>query len=254
VQKVIGIVPARFNSTRFPGKPLAHLNGKPVIQWVYENLTASKTVETSIVATDDVRIKETVESFGGTAVMTSPSHKSGTDRIAEVARNIDCDIVVNVQGDEPFVTPQMIDDVVDTIVKDPGASISTLAVKITREEDLLSPHVVKVVLDSNGYAIYFSRSPVPYYREEWVSLSDITLVPDRTVVLKHIGIYCYRRDILLTLTAMPKSRLEHIERLEQLRAIDAGYKIKVRETVCDTIGIDTEDDLKRAEQWQSLYS
>lgn len=254
MQKVIGIVPARFNSTRFPGKPLAILNGKPIIQRVYENVRASKRIEDVYIATDDMRIKEAVESFGGKAIMTSPDHESGTDRIAEVARDMDCDIVVNVQGDEPFILPHMIDNAVQALIEDREASISTLAVRITRDEDLLSPHVVKVVIDKNGYAIYFSRSPIPFYRDEWNNLNSISLVPERTIVLKHIGIYCYRRNILLEFTSMRKSRLEEIERLEQLRAIEAGYRIKVRETEFDTIGIDTEEDLKRAEQWQNLYS
>jgi len=254
VQKVIGIVPARFNSTRFPGKPLAILSGKAIIQRVYENVRASKIIEDVYVATDDIRIKEAVESFGGKAVMTSPDHESGTDRIAEVARSMDCDIVVNVQGDEPFILPHMIDDTIQTLIEDNNASISTLAVRMTREEDLLSPHVVKVVTDRNGYAIYFSRSPIPFYRDEWDALNRISLVPDKTIVLKHIGIYCYRRNVLLEFTSMHKSRLEEIEKLEQLRAIEAGYRIRVKETEFDTIGIDTEEDLRKAEQWQSLYS
>ena len=244
----VAIIPARFDSTRFPGKPLATLNGKILIQHVYEHASDAKRVNSVIVATDDQRIFDAVTAFGGRVVMTSDSHESGTDRIAEAAAGIDCDIVVNVQGDEPFIRPEMIDDVVDLLYNDTAASISTLATRITGDDDLRSPNVVKVVMDDNGFALYFSRSPIPYYRDLWKSPGDVLYHADDTVVLKHIGIYGYRKDVLLKFSSMPAGRLEDIEKLEQLRALACGMKIKVKETGFDTYGIDTEEDLRKAER------
>lgn len=252
--KAVVIIPARYNSTRFPGKPLAVLNGKIIIQRVVERVSSSRLVDSIIVATDDKRIVDAVNAFGGRAVMTSQKHECGTDRIAEAAEKLECDIIINVQGDEPFMRPEMVDDIVEILNKDERASMSTLAVRIENTTDILSPHVVKVVTDDEGYALYFSRSPIPYYRDEWNDLNARSIHPDKTPVFKHIGIYGYRKDVLMTVSKMKKSRLEGIEKLEQLRALNYGMKIKVRETEFDTFGIDTMEDLRKAEEWQSISS
>lgn len=251
MQRVVAIVPARFNATRFSGKPLALLNGKPIIQHVFEQTSKSELVDKTYIATDDKRIYDAVTGFGGEAVMTSESHTTGTDRVAEVAAGLDCDIVVNVQGDEPFIRPEMIDDLVEMMLGDSRASVGTLAKKITDINEALSPNVVKVVLDSDSFAIYFSRAPVPYHRDEWRDLNNIKL-SDKTVLYKHIGIYAFRKDDLLKFAGLGESMVEQTERLEQLRALNSGMKIKVKETVYDTFGIDTAEDLERAEKWLKL--
>ena len=243
----VAIIPARFDSTRFPGKPLATLNGKILIQHVYEHASDAKLIDSVLVATDDQRIFDAVTAFGGKVVMTSRNHESGTDRIAEAVAEIDCEVVVNVQGDEPFIRPEMIDDVVELLYNDTEASISTLAKKITDNYDLISPNAVKVVIDDDGYALYFSRFPIPYYRDEWKDLGDVAYKGEDVVTFKHIGIYGYRKDDLLKFSSMPQGRLESIEKLEQLRALAGGMKIKVKETEFDTFGIDTEEDLRKAE-------
>lgn len=249
----IVVIPARYNSTRFPGKPLALLKGRPVIQHVYEN-SRGASVDDIIVATDSERILDTVLSFEGKAVMTSGDHASGTDRVAEVAAATTCDIIVNVQGDEPLIRYEMIDEVI-SILSDAGAEIGTLAKKIEKPEELVDPNVVKVVFGSDGYALYFSRAPVPYYRDEWKDLSGIRdRDPGGTPCFKHVGIYSYRREALLRITAMKPTKLEEIERLEQLRALENGFRIKVRETSLETGGIDTPEDLERVEKWLSIYS
>ncbi|UCH44130.1 MAG: 3-deoxy-manno-octulosonate cytidylyltransferase [Nitrospiraceae bacterium] len=252
MQKAVVIIPARYNSSRFPGKPLATLKGKTLIQNVYDQASSASRIDSVIVATDDSRIFDTVKKFGGSVLMTSPDHSCGTDRIAEVARDLECDIVVNVQGDEPFIRPEMIDDTVQLLHEDEAASISTLAVRIDNEDEIVNPNVVKVVSDDRGYALYFSRSPIPYFREEWKDLQSITLQQEKTVLFKHIGVYGYRKESLLNFTAMEKKWLEEMEKLEQLRALAAGMKIKVKETAFNTFGIDTIEDLRKAEEWQSI--
>ncbi|MDO8282795.1 MAG: 3-deoxy-manno-octulosonate cytidylyltransferase [Thermodesulfovibrionia bacterium] len=248
MQKVVAIVPARFNATRFPGKPLALLNGKPIIQHVYEQTVRAGLVSKTYVATDDKRIYDTVTGFGGEALMTSGTHATGTDRVAEAAAGLECDIVVNVQGDEPFIRPVMIDSLVEMMLKDSRASIGTLAKKITDIQEVLSPHVVKVVMDDDGFALYFSRSPIPYHRDEWAGLDSIRMSGSISIY-KHIGIYAFKKTDLFKFTGLGESSIEMIERLEQLRALNSGMKIKVKETIYDTLGIDTADDLKRAEEW-----
>ena len=171
--KAIVIIPARYASTRFQGKPLALLQGKPMIQWTYESAQKATTIDAVMVATDDGRIFTAVKGFGGRAVMTSPDHRSGTDRLAEAVRNMDCDIVVNVQGDEPLIRPEQIDQIVAGLRDDPKADMATLLTRIRNKEELASPHVVKVVTDQDGFALYFSRSPLPYLREEWHDLTSI---------------------------------------------------------------------------------
>ena len=252
MHKAVAIIPARFDATRFPGKPLALLRGKPIIQHVYEHATNASLIDFVVIATDDSRIFDAVNAFGGSAVMTSADHESGTDRIAEAAEAIECEYVVNVQGDEPFIRPQMIDDVVGLLFNDERVSISTLAKKITDIHDIQSPHVVKVVMDNEGYALYFSRSPIPYYRDDWQNSESISLKDRHSVVFKHVGIYGFRKEELKRFTSMEKGRLENIEKLEQLRALAAGMKIKVGETEFETHGIDTIDDLRRAEEWLSI--
>jgi len=252
VQKAVAIIPARYDSTRFPGKPLATLHGKTIIQRVFEQVSVSNLIDSAYVATDDKRIYDAVSDFGGRAVMTSPDHECGTDRISEAARDIKCDIIINVQGDEPFIRPAMVDDTVQMLRDDGNASMSTLAVKIKNREDMISPHVVKVVMDRDGYALYFSRSPLPYYRDCWENLENVTFDEKKTVMYKHIGIYGYRKEALMQFTSMEKCWLEEVEKLEQLRALSSGMKIKVKETQYDTFGIDTIEDLRKAEQWQSI--
>lgn len=240
--RAVAIIPARFGSTRFPGKPLALLKGKPIIQHVYEQVTPASLIEAVFVATDDRRVFDAVTDFGGRAVMTSTEHTCGTERIAEVAKDIECDIIVNVQADEPFIKPEMVDDVVRVLSDDLKAEVSTLVKKTADIKEILSPDVVKVVFDDEGFAMYFSRSPIPYHRDSYEA---------ELFFYKHIGIYGYRKDVLLRFAEIPEGELEMVERLEQLRALAYGIKIKVKETPYDTFGIDTPEDLKRAEAWLS---
>ncbi|MEW6116459.1 MAG: 3-deoxy-manno-octulosonate cytidylyltransferase [Nitrospirota bacterium] len=243
----IVIIPSRYASTRLPGKPLCPLLGKPMIQHVYERVRKAKRVQEVFVATDDRRIYDTVEGFGGTAVMTSEDHQSGTDRIAEAVtkKGIPGDaVIVNVQGDEPLIMPDMVDDVIG-VMEDGRASMGTLARRIDHAEEIDDPNVVKVVFNDRGYALYFSRSPIPYHRDGNASHST-------HCYFKHIGIYAYRRDVLMEFAKLPPSRLEQIEKLEQLRALEYGFTIKVKETVFETIGVDTPKDLERVEQCLSL--
>jgi 3-deoxy-manno-octulosonate cytidylyltransferase (CMP-KDO synthetase) len=267
------VIPARYDSTRFPGKPLAPLKGKPVIQHVYDNAKDAASAEDVIVATDSEAIFERVLSFGGKAVMTARHHASGTDRIAEVAGSLRCDIIVNVQADEPLIRPEMIDDVIG-LLSDERADIGTLVKEIQNPEEVMDPNVVKAVFGEGGFAFYFSRSPIPYHRDEWKSLKDLFTSHELRVTsggrdfadtprhltlvtchcFKHIGIYSYKRDALLKLAGLKPSRLEKIEKLEQLRALENGFRIKVKETSSETIGVDTPQDLERVERWLSLSS
>lgn len=247
--KAIVIIPARYASTRFQGKPLAPLLGKPMIQWTYESAQKATTIDQTMVATDDERICTAVRRFGGNAVMTSPDHPSGTDRLAEVARNLDCEIVVNVQGDEPLIRPEQIDQLVTGLRDDSRAEMATLKTVIRKGGELLSPHVVKVVTDNEGFALYFSRSPLPYLKDSWKDAGSIT--GDHLgggVFFKHIGIYGYRRPFLLTLSSLSPTPLEKAEGLEQLRALEHGYRIKVMTTNYDCQGVDTEEDLNKVEE------
>jgi 3-deoxy-manno-octulosonate cytidylyltransferase (CMP-KDO synthetase) len=243
----IVVIPARYASTRFPGKPLALLKGMPLIQHVYQNSLNSRLADEVIVATDSETIFEKVLSFGGKALMTSAEHQSGTDRIAEVAATMKCDIIVNVQGDEPLIRPEMIDDVI-SVLDDNRASLGTLAIPIRGSREIFDTNVVKVVFDPEGFAWYFSRAPIPYHRDEWKDLSQGVALTMGGTAYKHVGIYSYRRDVLLRISALPPSRLELIEKLEQLRALENGFRIKVKETARETIGVDTPEDLERVEQ------
>jgi len=234
--KVLCVIPARYASTRLPGKPLLLLAGKPVIQRVYERALLAKKPEKVIVATDDARIEAAVIAFGGEAMMTSPDHPSGTDRLAEVALNFpDVDVIVNVQGDEPLIPPEVIDDLAEVFEKEPTVQMATVRSKM-HEEDYDNPNAVKVVTNLNGFAMYFSRSLMPYPRKK----------PDDYTVYKHVGIYAYRRDFLLKFAALPPTPLEKIESLEQLRVLENGIKIKVITNNFEGIGIDTKEDLAAA--------
>ncbi len=240
---IIALIPARYGSTRFPGKSLAMIKDKPMIRWVYERTKRSKLINRVIVATDDDRILKAVAGFGGEAVMTSPKHATGTDRIAEVARGLHCDLVVNVQGDEPLILPEMIDQAIAPLVNDPSIPLGTLCKRITDRAEAFDPNVVKVVFDEKGFALYFSRAPIPWNRDRWPearSLRDLTLDGP---LYKHIGLYVYRRDFLLAYAGMPQSALEGVEKLEQLRALERGYKIKVVETRHESFGVDIPEDL-----------
>ena len=239
--KFIAIIPARYASTRFPGKPLAMLGGKPVIQRVYEQ--AKAVLGEAYVATDDDRIRETVEQFGGQAIMTRADHKSGTDRIEEAAEKIGttADVIINVQGDEPFIQRSQIETLCQQF-DDPQTQIATLGKRFESMEAVENPNSPKIVCDTKGFALYFSRSVIPFIRgverQEWFG---------KFPFLKHLGIYAYRREVLQEITKLPQSPLEIAESLEQLRWLQNGYRIRVGETYVETIGIDTPEDLKRAE-------
>lgn len=238
----IGIIPARYSSTRFPGKPLSILGGKPVIQRVYEQ--TSKVLNNVCVATDDERIYNKVIEFGGNAVMTRADHKSGTDRIAEAYEKIGkpYKVVINIQGDEPFIHPEQIESVMECF-DDKDVEIATLGKRFTSMEAVQNPNSPKIVVDNRGFAMYFSRSVIPFVRGveegEWLG---------RYPFLKHLGLYAYRVDVLKAITALPQSSLEKAESLEQLRWLQNGFRIKVAETEFETVGIDTPEDLKRAEE------
>lgn len=241
--KFIGIIPARYASTRFPGKPLTLLGGKPVIQHVYEKVAA--VLEAAYVATDDERIYDVVKSFGGQVVMTRTDHKSGTDRIEEAIEKIggEWDVVVNVQGDEPFVAKNQLDTICHCF-DDPTTQIATLGKPFESMEAVQNPNSPKIVVDNMGFAMYFSRSVIPYVRGKEMS-SWLTHYP----FLKHLGIYAYRKDVLRQVTQLPQSSLEIAESLEQLRWLQNGFKIKVGTTDVETVGIDTPQDLERAEEF-----
>ena len=241
--KFIGIIPARYASTRFPGKPLAILGGKTVIQRVYEQ--ASSVLEEAYVATDDERILQAVEKFGGHAVMTRADHKSGTDRIEEAAEKIgtDADVIINIQGDEPFIQPSQIETLM-RLFDNPTTQIGTLGKRFESMEATLNPNSPKIVTDLQGFALYFSRSVIPYVRGqeqgEWLR---------HYPYLKHLGLYAYRREVLREVTKLPQSPLEKAESLEQLRWLENGYRIRVGLTDVETVGIDTPEDLERAEEF-----
>lgn len=241
--KFIAIIPARYASTRFPGKPLALLGNKPVIQRVYEQVT--QEIHEAWVATDDERIKKAVEQFGGKAIMTSPHHKSGTDRIEEATEriNTDADIIVNIQGDEPFIQASQIRTVCQQF-DNPSTQIATIGKPFTTMDEVDNPNSPKIVTDNHGFALYFSRSVIPYVRgkEHNTWLEDFPF-------LKHLGIYAYRRNVLREVTRLPQSTLEKAESLEQLRWLQNGYRIRVGITHAETVGIDTPADLERAEQF-----
>ena len=243
--KITAIIPARFASTRFPGKALADIMGKPMVQHVYERTSRAGLVSEVIVATDDKRVADAVRAFGGRVEMTAAEHETGTDRLAEVAARIDADLIVNVQGDEPLIEPAMIDEAIAPLAADDLIRMGTLKSRIRTLHDFLSPNVVKVVTDTRGFALYFSRSPLPNFRDKWNDLKDEAFVAGRLLCHKHVGLYVYRRDFLLEFAQMAPTPLEQAEKLEQLRALENGHRIRVVETEHESIGVDTPADQKK---------
>ena len=240
----VGVIPARYDSSRFPGKVLANIAGKPMIQRVYEGARQAKTLQEVIIATDDDRVKEVVEEFGGTAIMTSKHHGSGTDRIAEVASHKDADIFVNIQGDEPLISAKAIDSLVEPVLHGNDVQMTTLCRPATNAEEIFNVNTARVVFDQNHDALYFSRAPIPYNRdteskEAWL---------DDGPYFQHIGIYAYRKEFLLRLAGMPQGRMEKIEKLEQLRALEAGFRIRVVESDYCPICVDVPADIEKVEK------
>jgi len=233
----VAIIPARYASTRFPGKPLAPILGIPMIEHVYRNVSKSKAIREVWVATDDPRIEEAVLGFGGKCIMTSKEHQTGSDRLAEAVKKLDADLVINVQGDEPLIRGEVLDSLVDLFLQDDTLQMATLKSKIQDEEEFRNPNVVKVITNKFNEAIYFSRSPIPYNRD------------GRQVdYFKHIGVYAYTKKFLLEYVTLPQTELELAESLEQLRALENGAKIKVIETDMKLIGVDTPQDIQKVEE------
>jgi 3-deoxy-manno-octulosonate cytidylyltransferase (CMP-KDO synthetase) len=233
LKKAAGIIPVRYQSTRFPGKPLALIKGRPMIQWVYEGIKKSALLSRFIIATDDKRIQHAAQSFGAEVFMTRTEHPSGTDRVAEVAAAIDCPIIINIQGDEPLVDGKMIDALVEILQED-AVPMASLMTRRTDLEGMADPNEVKVVIDDRSYALYFSRSPIPNGARDYYFL--------------HIGIYGYRREFLQELVRMPASRLETSERLEQLRILEAGFKVRMIEVPYSALSVDTPADIIKVEE------
>jgi 3-deoxy-manno-octulosonate cytidylyltransferase (CMP-KDO synthetase) len=234
-RKILGVIPARFSSTRFPGKVLAPIAGKTMLQHVYERAALSTYLTSILIATDDERVYSAAKNFGARVRMTRSDHLSGTDRVAEAASAVDAEIVVNIQGDEPLIDPAAIDAAILPMVHEPEIVMGTLKKRIEDAREITDPNVVKVVTDRAGDAIYFSRCAIPFEREKSVN----------TPYFKHIGLYVYQRDFLLAYSALPVGPLETAERLEQLRALENGFRIRVVETEYESLGVDTPEDLER---------
>ena len=239
---IVGVIPARYASSRLPGKPLLDIGGKPMIQWVVEGVSRASMLTRVLVATDDERVRACVEDFGGEVMMTPEDLPSGTDRVAYVARELDGEIVVNVQGDEPFIEPRAVDTLVALLMEDASASMGTLVCPLRDREDLTNPTVAKVVVDGQGYALYFSRSPIPFLRDsesqdDWISNHGY---------FKHVSVYGYRKDFLHRYAQHGTTPLEGAEKLEQLRALEMGCRIRVAETDYISFGVDTPEDLEKA--------
>ena len=249
---VVGIIPSRYGSTRLPAKALALINGTPLVRHVYERATQASSLDEVIVATDDERILRVVCEGGGRAVMTGTHHRSGTDRVAEVARGLSAEVILNIQGDEPLIHPDQIDQVASFLLAHRAVPMATVMTRLSAAE-APSPNIVKVVVDQDGYALYFSRAPVPFMRQETgdrrqeTNQSQVSSLMSHVSHWKHIGLYGYQREFLLRFPHLPPTPLEQAEQLEQLRALEHGYKIKALETAHDTIAVDTADDLKRVE-------
>lgn len=237
MMEAVGIIPARYGSTRLEAKVLRDLCGKPLIQHVYERAKRARMLDDLIVATDDDRIIKAVESFGGKAVFTSKAHETGTDRLAQVANELDVKIVLNIQGDEPLIHPLTIDDLVRTMQSDPAIQMATVVKKSYSPEEFRNKNVVKAIVNDRKFAMYFSRSPIP---------ARLDPGPNENFFYKHLGIYAYTKDFLFTFKKLPPTYLETHERLEQLRALEHGYAIKVIETKFETVGVDTAEDLEQA--------
>ena len=238
--KTIGVIPARFASTRFPAKVLVNIDGKPLVQHVWEKAVLSKELDEVLIACDHPEVFKAVRNFKARAVMTDPRHPSGSDRIAEAVKDLKVDIVLNIQGDEPFVDPRAIDAVAVLLKKNTKILMGTVIKPITDETDVSNPSVVKCVVDQEGYALYFSRAPIPYHRNR---------LPSGTAYFKHLGLYAYRKDFLMAFTTWPKGALESIEELEQLRVLERGVRIKTTVTTSESMAVDTPQDLEKAKQW-----
>ncbi len=238
--EVLAVVPARHASTRFPGKPLAKIAGRPMIQHVVERVRQAQKVSRVIVATEDERIQKAVESFGGEAILTRPDHLTGTDRVAEVAAHVEAQIYVNVQGDEPLIDPDTVDALVEAMIENSGTHIATPCAAIEQPKDIMDPNIVKVVRDFDGNALYFSRAPIP-----WVRDTARTVAPCHW---KHLGLYAFRRDALLEFATLPPGELERVEQLEQLRWLENGFRILVVETDYDAVSVDVPSDVERVEK------
>ena len=237
---VVVVIPARYGSSRLPGKPLVSLGGKPMIQRVYERAKLAQRADRVIVATDDERIVKAVQAFGGEARMTRPDHRTGTERVAEVAAHEGGDVFVNVQGDEPLLDPAAVDTAVGALLEEPQAGISTVATPIKLPADIMDPNVCKVVLDFDENALYFSRAPIPWVRD--------TAGHVQARHLKHLGLYVFRRDALLEYPTLPQGELERVEQLEQLRWLENGWKIRVAEVEHDAVSVDVPEDVARVEK------
>jgi 3-deoxy-manno-octulosonate cytidylyltransferase (CMP-KDO synthetase) len=233
--RVVAVIPARFRSTRLPGKPLALIDGRSMVEHVYRRASEAREIHAVLVATDDEEVAAVVDGFGGTAVMTRGDHATGTDRLAEVAAALDSELIVNVQGDEPLILPEALDALVALLRDRPSEVMGTLRRRIVDPADFENPAVVKVVVDRDGNALYFSRAPVPFTRPGH----------NRPAVWKHMGLYVYRREFLLSISTLPATPLEQSEGLEQLRVLEHGFRICTAETRIDTIGVDTPEDLER---------
>jgi 3-deoxy-manno-octulosonate cytidylyltransferase (CMP-KDO synthetase) len=238
--KVVVVIPARYGATRLPGKPLVSLAGQPMIQHVYQRAKLAKTADRVIVATDDERIRAAVESFGGEAKMTRSDHRTGTERVAEVAAHVDGDVFVNVQGDEPLLDPVAVDTAVTALLDEPRADVATVATIIKTPADIMDPNVVKTVVDFDGNALYFSRAPIPWVRD---TASHIQVRH-----WKHLGLYVFQRDALLEYPTLPQGEIERIEQLEQLRWLENGVKIRIAEVEHDAVSVDVPDDVGRVEK------
>ena len=241
--QIIGVIPARFASTRLLGKPLADIGGKPMIQHTYESAKKSKLLHKIIVAVDDEKVAEIVRKFGANVIVTPKDIATGSDRIAYVVKNMpNADIIVNIQGDEPFIQGRMIDEAIEPLFFDNTVDVSTLAKKITTVEELKAPSIPKVVFDYNNFALYFSRSPIPYVRDAHSNIERIQMAD----IYRHVGLYVYRREALLKFTNLEPTDLEQIEKLEQLRMLENGMKIKIVVTECESLSVDTPEDLEKA--------
>lgn len=240
ITEVLAVIPARYASTRFPGKPLATIAGRPMIQHVVERVRQARTVSRIVVATEDARIKGVVESFGGEAVLTRPDHRTGTDRVAEVAAHIEAEIYVNVQGDEPLIDPGTVDGLVEAMLENSEMHIGTPCSAIDQPNDIMDPNIVKVVRDFDSNALYFSRAPIP-----WIRDTAKTTAPR---FWKHLGLYAFRRDALLEFPTLPPGELEGVEQLEQLRWLENGFHIGVVETDYDAVSVDVPADVERVEK------
>ncbi|NWF88580.1 MAG: 3-deoxy-manno-octulosonate cytidylyltransferase [Ignavibacteriaceae bacterium] len=247
---IVGIIPARFASTRLMGKPLASIGGKPMIQHTYESCLKSNLLNRVVIAVDDEKVAQVIKDFGGSTIMTPKNLLTGSDRIAAAAHQIqDAKIIVNIQGDEPFIPGEMIDQAIEPLLFDLAVQVTTLAKRIETVDELKSTSVVKVVFDYQNFALYFSRSPIPFVRDARTNFERIT----KMEIFKHIGLYAYRREALLRFTSLEQTDLEIAESLEQLRMLENGMKIKVVETEYESLSVDTPEDLERARNYYSRY-